>query len=567
MKQMGKFIGAVIVILFAVTQIATAQTPNPNQINLGGYLTNIAGNPLDTTVNMTFSIYNDSIGGTKLWEETQNVTVEAGQFSVYLGSVTPITADVIAIIPDDSTVRWFQLIIGGQLITPRTLLAQTPFAAVSTRLRGDFSTGPNYMQAINGNKKIVVSADSIHVDSGDAERTTVVKAGYIHIDTGDDGTRTAVTAGGIFLINMATADTSLTLGVDAHSNGSLSMQDSSGTHRIELNSHTGQVVAMNSSLADYIGPDGFTTVNLPAETTAFLNNGNLSVKGEIKSGHSIVIRGPLDQITSTTGLMYLGRHPSYGSFSDIKVGIGTTSPGVKLDVTDVVRVGGYTWPVSGKGMEFGYRPVDSTGFIQVYNRDNDTWGNLWLGAGNVGIGWGALPPQTKLHVDGRVFISGGDPALQILSSEIIDPWDGTLRLRSGGGVVCFDGGDNVGIATTTPNTRLDINGDLAIRADSFYAVTGNNNNISIGQRSFLRIFGPPGAFTITGISGGENGKIVILYNATAQNMTIANESANSLAANRILTMSGANEATVGTGNVTLIYDFTGQRWIVTALKP
>jgi hypothetical protein len=125
----------------------------------------------------------------------------------------------------------------------------------------------------------------------------------------------------------------------------------------------------------------------------------------------------------------------------------------------------------------------------------------------------------------------------------------------------------VGIQTTTPNTTTDINGDIAWRAGSFSAVNGSNNNISIGARSFVRITGPNAAFSITGIAGGQDGKIVILYNTTAQNMTIANNNANSLAGNRIYTMTGLDEATVGTGNITLIYDATDQKWIVTAIKP
>jgi hypothetical protein len=124
---------------------------------------------------------------------------------------------------------------------------------------------------------------------------------------------------------------------------------------------------------------------------------------------------------------------------------------------------------------------------------------------------------------------------------------------------------NVGIGTTTPNTKVDINGDIALRAGSYTATNGvTNHNIAIGARSFVRITGPTAAFTITGIAGGQDGKMVILYNATGQNMTIANLNANSTAANQILTMS-VDVGTIGTGNVTLIYDATAQKWIVTAL--
>ena len=125
----------------------------------------------------------------------------------------------------------------------------------------------------------------------------------------------------------------------------------------------------------------------------------------------------------------------------------------------------------------------------------------------------------------------------------------------------------VGLGATAPNTTADIEGDLALRAGSFVASNGSNNNINIGQRSFVRITGPAAVFSITGIAGGYDGKMVILYNTTAFAMTIANESANSNAGNRILTMTGVDEVTVGTGCVTLIYDVTGQRWIVTSLKP
>jgi exopolysaccharide biosynthesis protein len=136
-------------------------------------------------------------------------------------------------------------------------------------------------------------------------------------------------------------------------------------------------------------------------------------------------------------------------------------------------------------------------------------------------------------------------------------------------VIFHDSGTpiKVGIGTTAPNATTDIDGDMALRAGSLVAVNGSNNDVSIGARSLVRITGPNLAFAITGIAGGQDGKIVILFNTTAQNMTIANESANSLAANRILTMSGADETTVGTGNITLIYDSTAQRWIVTAIKP
>ena len=97
---------------------------------------------------------------------------------------------------------------------------------------------------------------------------------------------------------------------------------------------------------------------------------------------------------------------------------------------------------------------------------------------------------------------------------------------------------------------------------SFTASNGANNNITLPNKSFIRVTGPTGAFSITGITKPTNpdGRVVILYNTTSQNMTITND-ATSTAANRILTGQG-DVATTGIGIVSLIYSVTDARWIL-----
>jgi hypothetical protein len=118
--------------------------------------------------------------------------------------------------------------------------------------------------------------------------------------------------------------------------------------------------------------------------------------------------------------------------------------------------------------------------------------------------------------------------------------------------------------TGTANTRLDINGDLALRSSNVTAVNGANNNLVIGAFSNIRITGPTAPFSITGLAGGVNGKIVTLFNTTAQPMTIANNSGSSLAANRIITNTNADHALLAGGTVTLTYDSTLSSWVQTA---
>lgn len=89
-----------------------------------------------------------------------------------------------------------------------------------------------------------------------------------------------------------------------------------------------------------------------------------------------------------------------------------------------------------------------------------------------------------------------------------------------------------------------------------------NNNVPAPIASFLRITTPGQAFTITGLDHGSDGRVVMLYNATSYNMTIANQNGSSVAKNQIITNTGADITTTGSGVVTMIYCVKSIRWIV-----
>ena len=100
-----------------------------------------------------------------------------------------------------------------------------------------------------------------------------------------------------------------------------------------------------------------------------------------------------------------------------------------------------------------------------------------------------------------------------------------------------------------------------IGAGTFTASNGANNNIDIDEIRFVRISGPTAAFSISGVTAGINGKEVYLYNSTGQDMTITND-ATSTAANRILTLTGADVVLTGTSVARIIYNLTDARWIL-----
>jgi hypothetical protein len=110
-----------------------------------GHLTDSDGSPLDTTINMIFRIYDDSLGtSSSLWGETQyGVVVDNGLFAVSLGSNNAIPDSVFGG-TDRGTARWLGVRIGSDPeISPRTRLLSVPYAyRVSTV---DGATGGNIL--------------------------------------------------------------------------------------------------------------------------------------------------------------------------------------------------------------------------------------------------------------------------------------------------------------------------------------------------------------------------------------------------------------------------------------
>lgn len=119
----------------------------------------------------------------------------------------------------------------------------------------------------------------------------------------------------------------------------------------------------------------------------------------------------------------------------------------------------------------------------------------------------------------------------------------------------------------TPATTVDIAGDLATRVVSPAALAGGNNNDYAGAngRSFARL--TPGVnSTITGLADGQDGRLLTLVNLGAADITIANQNANSAAANRIITLTGADEVLNADDVMMLVYDPTTARWRQLAAK-
>lgn len=105
--------------------VGTASATVPNLINYQGRLLNAMGQPLDTTVSMTFTIYDASSGWASVWSETQPaVAVNGGSFSVLVGAVNPVFDSVFR-----TDTRWLGVAVGGDPeLVPRSPLVSVPYS-------------------------------------------------------------------------------------------------------------------------------------------------------------------------------------------------------------------------------------------------------------------------------------------------------------------------------------------------------------------------------------------------------------------------------------------------------
>src|SRR5262249_11420690 len=110
----------------ALLTLAQAQTPSwptsattvPRMVRYSGMMK--LDKDASGTVGMTFSLYKDQDSAAPLWEELQNVTIDAlGRYFVQLGFTLPLglPADLIS----SGEARWLGVQVSGQPQQPRVL--------------------------------------------------------------------------------------------------------------------------------------------------------------------------------------------------------------------------------------------------------------------------------------------------------------------------------------------------------------------------------------------------------------------------------------------------------------
>jgi len=242
------------------------------------------------------------------------------------------------------------------------------------------------------------------------------------------------------------------------------------------------------------------------------------------------------------------------------VGIGTQNPLVEFEV---VSTAAYN-PHGIMGTEYNSNPASDshiwlrkargTEILPSALQTNDEIGSLKFRGYN-GLSFSTTVDQTEIvAVASENYTPTANGSFLKFMTTPNGSASGLERMR-------IDQNGNVGIGTGSPKTLVDIAGDLATR-ENVLTLSGNADNVAIGNYSFIRISGPTAAYEITGFAGGVDGKIIFVANNTAYTLKFKNDDGGSAPANRLYLYNNTDMTIAQNGGATFIYSASISRWFL-----
>jgi hypothetical protein len=473
-----------LVLLCALA--AGASGDIPKKVSYQGRLTDGTGQALPGSHSLVFRIYDDAVAGALLWSETKAEKADtSGVFSTLLGSVNPIELDF-------GTPCWLEVEADGEILLPRREIVSVPFAYRAAGASDADMLGGRPAEAFADSS---VDGHSLDAADGDPEDALYVdQYGRVGVGTTTPATFLDVRAlgsdeGGVDPYGEVVGHFKLT-GSDAHSAISIDAQpgkdailyfaqngasmwdlrnDTDIGDKFQLRWHRGSTV--RAVTVDSTGYVGIATTSpngpLQVQSNISINSGTrladrvapLVVGDGDGANPCILIDGNQIEQADTSDLVYINYNsPARVSLAQGggNVGIGTTTPGAKLEVAGQVKL---TSGPSGSG--------------------------LWLDSGYEGIG--TSTPNGPLHVESSLNISSGTNLSDRKAPVVVGDGDGAapcilidgnqieqsdttnvlyLNLSSPARIAMAQGGGNVGIGTSSPDAKLEVAGQVKITGGS-----------------------------------------------------------------------------------------------------
>ncbi len=306
--------------------------------------------------------------------------------------------------------------------------------------RTNTSLGQAFLRFINGNMMF-------HTSTGDAlnaERMRIDSAGNVGIGTSSPNRLLTVagTTSGLIALN-ASSYRNTTIGSDSTGNF-IVYDDNAGAYRMVINSAGDVAVGTTAALLNTSGR-GNITINGSSESILTLATGGTWRSYFFTTGGNTLLGAANEMTFGTNGGTERMRITSGG-----RVGIGTTTPYSILDAQDYTSFLSLSSTINSEA---------TTDNQQIGGIDFRKHYSLAIGASIRQLQAGGTSNYSNAHL--AFYTNNGSVAFGSVPPE-------RMRITDSG---------NVGIGTTSPNNKLDVNGNINVPSTNFYRYDGDTGLI------------------------------------------------------------------------------------------
>jgi hypothetical protein len=478
-----------VVCIFPVFSV-TLNAEIPKLINYQGMLTDESGNPLTGSYDLIFYIYDDTTGGDLKWSETQTgVQVQDGLFNVVLGKQTILNINF-----DES--YWLAVKIGTETM-PRIRITSVGYAYRAMVADSARVTTPGAGSHWSVSNSVLYTNEKWGIARGGADNALYGYDVNTHVNLG-----AACTTGAS---GWSYAYCTIGGGDGNTSDGNFAVVAGGRDNRAGNYSATVGGGYSNNSIGDYATIGGGID-NRASGSAATVGGGGDNIASEAQA----TVGGGSENTASGAYASVAGgrNNTSSGFYAAVGGGRNNNASGERATVPG----GSYNTASGNHSFTTGYRAkANHLGtFVWADSSVNadfaSTNKNQFLIRAAGGVGIGVTNPEEMLEIENamankRVFlkIQASHPTeFEEVGIRLETPqnrWHlrmddhsndnlpdvGSLALRSqnsGIEVMTWTNDGKVGIATTTPQQRLDVNGIVRIRnwgSGTTYDVRANTN--------------------------------------------------------------------------------------------